>query len=310
MAQHPFFSVVIPAFNRGDMVRQVLASVFAQQFRDFEVIVVDDGSTEDLRLAIHSFPHRVEVLRQPNSGPGAARNLGASRARGTYLAFLDSDDVWFPWTLGIYADVAARFARPAFISGAPDRFSDPNELPSHRPEQFQVKTFPDYYAASDAWRWFGASSFVIRRDAFERVRGFHHEWINGEDADLAMRLGVADGFVNIENPVTFGYRVHQGQLTSNMARTIQGAHHLLDEERAGHYPGGRARSRDRRRIITRHVRPVSLEALRRRDLKTALQLYKKTFWWNLAETRVRYLLGLPALAAARATSRQAIGTTT
>src|SRR5580704_8985688 len=101
MAQSPFFSVVIPAFNRTDLLAKALASVFQQEFTNFEVIVVDDGSTDDQSRVVQKYKDRVTFLRQDNAGQGAARNRGAAAARGEYLAFLDSDDLWFPWTLKV-----------------------------------------------------------------------------------------------------------------------------------------------------------------------------------------------------------------
>lgn len=95
---NPLVSVVIPTYNRRELVLRALESVFRQTYRPMEVIVVDDGSTDGTfeALAQASHPVKVEVLRLPtNQGPGAARNAGILRATGKYVTFLDSDDVWF-----------------------------------------------------------------------------------------------------------------------------------------------------------------------------------------------------------------------
>jgi glycosyltransferase involved in cell wall biosynthesis len=90
-------SVVIPAFNRAQLVDRAVSSVLSQSFTDFEVIVVDDGSTEDLRLACPAVSHRqVRYIRQENQGPARARNTGIAAATGQYVSFLDSDDVFLP----------------------------------------------------------------------------------------------------------------------------------------------------------------------------------------------------------------------
>lgn len=90
-------SVIVPLFNKADYIGRALASISAQTFEDFEVIVVDDGSTDDgaERARKHS-DKRVKVLTQPNGGPGAARNRGVAEASGELLAFLDADDEWMP----------------------------------------------------------------------------------------------------------------------------------------------------------------------------------------------------------------------
>ena len=95
--KQPRFSIIIPTFNRATSVTQTLDSVFSQTFADFEVIVVDDGSTDTTldTLAGITDP-RLVVVSQENAGPAAARNRGMDEARGEYVSFLDSDDEWYP----------------------------------------------------------------------------------------------------------------------------------------------------------------------------------------------------------------------
>src|SRR5205807_8106534 len=93
----PAVSVIIPVYNAADYVGAALASVFRQSYTDFEVIVIDDGSTDcRLESAIASYLPRIIYLKQQNRVPSAAGNLGIQHAHGKYLAFLDSDDWWRP----------------------------------------------------------------------------------------------------------------------------------------------------------------------------------------------------------------------
>ena len=161
-----------------------------------------------------------------------------------------------------------------------------------------VQYFSDYFASADEWRWFGTSSFVIKYDAFRRTGGFSGRWVNGEDADLALRLGTAPGFVQIEAPATFAYREHEMSATKDIQRTIDGAWLKLRSEQSGEYPGGRSRSGERRRILTRHTRPITLDCLKRDMFQEAWKLYRATWAWNAAERRARYLTGFPVLALA------------
>jgi hypothetical protein len=104
----PKVSVIIPTYNRSQSVREAIESVLAQTYRDHEVIVVDDGSADDTPAVLGSFGDRIKAIRQANAGVSAARNAGIRAARGDWLAFLDSDDLWVPGKLERQmADVAA-----------------------------------------------------------------------------------------------------------------------------------------------------------------------------------------------------------
>ena len=97
MSEQPFFSVVIPVYNRAHILGRALESVLAQSFGDFEVVVVDDGSTDNPSTVVDSlWDDRIRYLRQDNRGGGAARNLGIDAAHGRFVAFLDSDDEFLP----------------------------------------------------------------------------------------------------------------------------------------------------------------------------------------------------------------------
>ena len=89
----PLVSVIIPTYNRATLLKDALASVLNQTFTDYEVIVVDDGSTDNTEDIVQSFPD-ISYFKQQNLGPAVARNIGLKKARGSYIAYLDSDDVW------------------------------------------------------------------------------------------------------------------------------------------------------------------------------------------------------------------------
>jgi len=292
----PLFSTVIPVFNRAQLVRATLESVLAQEFNDQEIIVVDDGSTDATANTLALYSDRVRVVRQANSGPAVARNRGIEIASGQYIAILDSDDLWFPWTLATYAEATRRFDSPAFIAGSPHVFSDEEELRAVQRAPFSAARFADYLASGDQWRWFSASSFVLRADAVRAVGGFSDAWINADDADLALRLGLASGFVHLQAPTTFAYREHAGSLKTDTDISFRSLVYLLAQEMAGAYPGGTARRRERQRILTRHIRPFTLACLRAGAIAKGWNLYRKTFAWHLAEGRAAYLCGYIALA--------------
>jgi glycosyltransferase involved in cell wall biosynthesis len=104
----PLVSVIIPAYMAANYIRETLESVFAQTYHKFEVVLINDGSpdTEDFERAIAPHRGRITYIRQENRGPSAARNTGIRQARGEYLAFLDSDDLWYPTCLAALVELA------------------------------------------------------------------------------------------------------------------------------------------------------------------------------------------------------------
>src|SRR5207245_6634249 len=95
--------------------------------------------------------------------------------------------------------------------------------------------------------------------------GFTDEWVNGEDADAAMRMGIAGAFVQVTSPYTFGYRRHAGSAMSDVTRSFNGIRRLVREESAGNFTGGAARAANRKRIIAMFARPLALDLLARGD---------------------------------------------
>ena len=293
----PLFSVVIPTYNRARLLAETLASVWQQRFTDFEVIVVDDGSTDDTAALLRANEPRLTWYRQDHQGPGAARNLAARRACGQYLVFLDSDDVWFPWTLAVYARAIAEASQPSLMIGSSSDFTASGDLAGVVETPPRVSTFVDYFAADDAWRCWGAGYSVIRRDVFDDRGGFSDRLTNGEDADLIMRLGTAKGFAHVTSPDTLGYRIHPDSAMANLDQTLHGAWHLIKTELAGGYPGGESRAQSRRRILSRHLSSVMLAALRQGRRREARRMYAATFGWHVRLRRWRFLLAFPLLAA-------------
>jgi len=289
----PFFSVVIPTYNRAALLRQNLISVFAQQFTRYEVIVVDDGSSDESESVVNAFGCRIKFLRQQNRGPGAARNLGINVARGEFVAFLDSDDVWFPWTLQNFHQLAQRDSKPGFIIGSLVNFCEAAGLPSVCETKAVFREYPDYLAAAQSpdFELLTCSSVCIRRSELLRAQGFASRNMNGEDSDLWLRLGLVSPFAVIQNPPACGYRRHPVSAVASTEKTCSGMRHLIETELAGGYPGGSSRRKERIEIITRHVRTASRDLGRSRNPRAASLLYRKTFSWHWQIGRWKYLLG-------------------
>lgn len=287
----PKFSVIIPTYNRATLLREALDSVFAQKFTDYEVIVVDDGSTDETAAVVDSYGGRIRYFQQKNQGPGAARNWGVNSADGEYIAFLDSDDLWFPWTLETMSEVIKQQKCPSFIAGNAVEFTECNTLEQARRKPISITEFKSYIESASKQLWCLTSGVAIRRDEFSRVGGFTDRNINGEDSDLWLRLGMSNGFIHIKTPMLTGYRLQKISAVANLEKTYSGMIHIIMSESKGVYPGGQARAMERRKIITRHVRPASLNLAKCGAHRQAIDLYKKTLCWHVSSGRIKYLFG-------------------
>ena len=188
----PSVSVIIPTHNRRDRVREAIASVAAQTCRDFELIVVDDGSDDGTGTLVDEFSPvcpRLRYVYQANQGVSAARNTGVALSSGPYLAFLDSDDVWQP----------SKLARQlAFFEAHPRASICQTEEIWLRcgvrvnPHAKHRKTGGDIFARSLERCLVSPSAVMLRRALFDRVGGFDPQLPACEDYDLWLRIGATE----------------------------------------------------------------------------------------------------------------------
>jgi len=293
------FSVIIPTRNRRALLEGALRSVWSQEQPPAEIIVVDDGSTDDTAAFLGGISDRVTVITTSAGSPGAARNLGARAASGDYLVFLDSDDQWFPWTLATLSEAITRHQRPAYVCGSFRQFSEERELGNVTREPAAFEPFANYFSTWPRQFVIGAGMVAIRRDAFAQAGGFAEAPINGEDHDLSLKLGLAPGFVQVVRPSTLAWRMHGASVTRDLEKSRDGCALMLAAEAADRYPGGDRWASVRRNIITTHTRSFTFEALKAGRLADAWRIYRDTFQWHVALGRLRYLALFPILAAGR-----------
>jgi len=287
----------------GEAATRPMADVW--QLRTYGEELNNELSLNDPLSAISYQPSitakpRLRVIRQENAGPGAARNLGAREARGEYLAFLDSDDLWFPWSLEVYRQVIEQEKSPGFVAGCPFVFETTSQFQGVAQGHLETKTYSDYLASGDERRWWGVSSFVVKRALYEKVGGFASEFVNGEDADFVMKCGTEPGFVQVVCPLTFGYRKHEANITKAFEKNLAGARLQIRNERMGIYPGGKSRERERWHILSRQIRPVAVAAVENGNPAAAWEIYKATCRWHLKLRKWKFLVGLPLAIIARA----------
>ncbi len=239
-------SVIIPAYNRERLLGQTLESVLAQTYTDYEVIVVDDGSTDGTRRVAESyvprFAGRLRCGSQPNQGLSAARNTGCREAKGRLLAFLDSDDLWKPEKLAVQVPVLDADASIGMVSSMAEVVDVQNaRVLRIKPEQRPGTTLRELIERGTA----PPSTFVARREAMEQVGYFDATITKGlEDLDLGFRLAAAGWkLVCLEHPL-IRYRLHDANLSSEPVGTYRGyaqAYEKLLTLRQGEIPRAQVR---------------------------------------------------------------------
>ncbi|GIX46766.1 MAG: glycosyl transferase [Candidatus Tectimicrobiota bacterium] len=181
----PLVSVVIPTYNRAAMLREAIASVLAQTYRHWELIVVDDGSQDDTPAVVQAFGSQLTYLRQAHAGVSAARNRGAAAARGELLAFLDSDDLWLPQKLA--AQVALLQRRPQVAACYTDEIWVRCGVRVN-PRQVHRKFSGWIFFQSLPRCVISPSSVLLRRCLWQQLGGFNETLPACEDYDLWLRL--------------------------------------------------------------------------------------------------------------------------
>lgn len=183
-ANEPFFSVIIPTYNRALKCVRAVESVLAQTFNDYDIWVIDDGSTDPTALSLQPYMDKIHYIRQKNSGVAEARNTGIRSSKGRNLAFLDSDDVWYPNKLEAIADEIRNHSEAGlFYSGAHFCDEQGNIL-------WEVKArYPkNYYLALLKADFIVASSIVVTRQCLDQIGLFDGRVNSCEDWDLLIRI--------------------------------------------------------------------------------------------------------------------------
>ncbi len=210
LTNNPAVSVIIPTYNRGWILKEAIDSVLAQEFTDYELIVVDDGSTDDTRAILDSYGQNIIVLAHANEGVSAARNRGIAESRAQLVAFLDSDDLWLPQKLERQVE---------FFNSDPDALICQTEETWIRngvrvnPKKRHQKLSGMIFEPSLSLCLVSPSAVMIRKTLFDAVGLFDECLPACEDYDLWLRVSCRYPVLLLDEPLIIKRGGHEDQLS-------------------------------------------------------------------------------------------------
>jgi glycosyltransferase involved in cell wall biosynthesis len=208
-------SVILPTFNRSQYLPLALDSIFGQSFRDFEVIVVDDGSTDDTRQVVSKYATQVEYIYQENQGRGAARNMGVEHARGEYIAFLDSDDLWHPDHLERLMAFFGKNSDSVFVHGPVDVIGEGGLKDLESTQKMMILFEKAKQRGYSYKNLLGScliftSATLVKKSLFAMVGPFDRALRILEDLDWYLRVAQRYRIGYLDGPPVASYRLHKG----------------------------------------------------------------------------------------------------
>lgn len=233
----PHFSVIIPMFNAAGSIAATVTSVLDQSDADFELIIVDDGSSDNslaVVLAMAATDQRIRIVSKGNAGPAQARNLGVELARGTLLAFLEAGDRWHTDKLACHRafhnaapDVGVSYARVGFRAAGRDAdgvATTQSTVPSAPLTATQLTAENPVCTPSN---------IVVSRSCFEAVGEFRSGMAQGEDREWLARAAAAGVAVCGIDRLLVEFRLSPSRLSANLRRMFRGWRRLAHQQRAG-----------------------------------------------------------------------------
>lgn len=214
----PLVSAIIPTYNYGHFVTAAVDSALAQTYADIEILVVDDGSTDDTRRRLAPYESQIRYIHQPNAGLPAARNTGIRLARGELLAFLDADDLWHPQKTAIQVAYLAAHPETGLVAAADTGGRAPPPWPL-LPESAGVSAKPVSAEDLILRSRFGPCGVIVRRACLDQVGGFDEELRSAEDRDMWIRVARVFPVAQLLAPLWW-YRLHDSSM-SRAARRME-----------------------------------------------------------------------------------------
>ncbi len=237
----PSVSVIIPTYNRASLVARAIRSVQVQTYEDWEVIVVDDASNDDTEQVVRSIEDaRVRYVRhETNRGGGAARNTGVRASCSQYIAFLDSDDVWFPKKLKLQVRMMSDTSSSVSVVYCKHIIKNESESSTRRPESLQMYRGDVRAELFSGWCPATTSAFLVDKSTLKEVGLFDTNLPSFQDYDLWLKISKKYLFEYVDDYLLKRSIEYEGQITSNFEARKRGLEILLKKwkkeiEKEGH----------------------------------------------------------------------------
>ncbi len=223
--KNPRVSVIIPTYNRDKLILKALDSIFNQTFKDFEILIIDDASTDNTEQVIQEMNHpQIRYFKlEKNGGQCIARNFALQHVKGEFVAFLDSDDEWLPEKLekqvALFDNGSDRMGGAYGNSYTTDAIKDETVL--IKTENYRGNIHDKFLAGFCPPT---PSMFMVKREALERVNGFDEKLLTFVDLDLWMRISEHYDFDYVDDPVIIKYEQIGDQYVNNFNKRYKGYH--------------------------------------------------------------------------------------
>ncbi len=234
----PLVSVVIPVFNAAKFLRETLESILCQTYRQIEIIAVNDGSTDSSTDILNEYAERVQCIHQANQGVAVARNVGVKKSLGSYVAFCDADDLWFPRKLEWQMEIVKRHPGVGVVGGFMEEIDEQGRILESYQRHLDLYDKPMNLkqALLMEGNLISMSTSIISKGVFEGIGGFQHgrKDIRAEDFDLWIRASEETEFY-LPSQYMGQYRVLKNSRSHGSLRKEYGAQFQLLRIYRGEY---------------------------------------------------------------------------
>jgi len=223
--QLPLVSIIMPAYNAQDYIKQSIQSVVKQTYNNWELLIINDGSTDNTVSIVESFKDtRIVLFSQENSGVSRARNYGISKAKGDYIAFLDSDDLWKNNKLNVQVSYMKKHPDIVLSYTDYDSFKLQNEIIKNKQlYPFQIENQHDRLLV---FNYIATLTVMLKKEIFQKVDGFDISLFGPEDWDLWIRIAKIGKIAFINQKLAL-YREHESGISKNRKRQLEQEYKVL-----------------------------------------------------------------------------------